>query len=283
MGRAARLGRDVSGRSESAGFRWWMPLVVVAGLAAVGVGVMVVLFLTREDPGARPVEEAVEDFRSSTDDAADVGPTPGVYELEGEGSEAISFPATEQTDGSIMPMTITVSGESCWNIRIDYNEAHWQQWDLCADGRTVTESGGSTFQRWDFGSVAIENLSTFVCDPEMPFVVLDAEPGDVAERSCTGTNDQLSGTTTSSGTVEVLGVEAIEIGGESIEAMNVRHRNDLTGSQHGTDSLELWVSTEDGLPLRGTRSLNVESDSPIGAVTYTEEGFWELLSTTPRS
>ena len=37
-----------------------MPLVAVAGLAVVGVGVMVVLFLTREDPGARPVEEAVE-------------------------------------------------------------------------------------------------------------------------------------------------------------------------------------------------------------------------------
>ena len=83
-----------------------MPLVAVAGLAVVGVGVMVVLFLTREDPGARPVEEAVEDFRSSTDDAADVGPTPGVYELEGEGSEAISFPARRSRGSTRAPPSV---------------------------------------------------------------------------------------------------------------------------------------------------------------------------------
>lgn len=264
--------------------RWWIPAAALGGLVVLGIGAAVVLFLTRETPDARPVEAAVEDFRSSTSqESDDTGPVPGVYQLQGEGREKISIPPVEQEDGSTMPMTVTVDEEGCWTIRIDYNEAHWQDWDLCREGSTVAETGGHTFQRWDFGALVVENLSTFVCEPAVPFVVLDAEPGDVVDRSCTGTNDQVAGTTTSAGTVTVVAIEPIDIGGEEVEAVHVRRDTDLTGAQTGTEALDLWVSTTDGLPLRGDRAVTVDSDSPIGTVTYTEEGTWQLRSTEPQS
>lgn len=264
-------------------FRWWMPLAALGALIVVGVGVVVVLFITREDPEARSVDEAVGDFRSSGGDAdATEGPEPGVYQLEGEGREAISFPPTEQEDGSTMPMTVTTGEDGCWNVRIDYNEAHWQDWDLCPEENAVMETGGHTWQRWDFGAATVENLSTFVCDPPVPFVVFDAEPGDVFDRSCTGTNDQVAGTTTTAGTLTVIGIESIEVDGEDIEAIHVRSHNDVTGAQTGVEDLDLWYSTEDGLPLRGERSTTIDSDSPIGKITYTESGTWQLTSMVPQ-
>jgi hypothetical protein len=266
--------------------RWWVPLAAVAVLAAVGVAVAVVLFVVREDPGAKPVDEAVEDFRSSTgqtggDARPTGGPQAGVYLLDGEGREAISFPPVEQADGSTMPMTITSGSADCWTLRIDYNEAHWQDWDLCLEGNALMETGGHTWQRWDFGALVVENLSTFVCDPAVPFVVFDARPGAVFERSCAGTNDQVEGTTTSSGTVTVLDDESMDIDGVDVEAMHVRRHNDLTGAQTGTDDVDFWISRADGLPLRGDRSVTVDSDSPVGTITYTEEGTWRLRSTVP--
>ncbi len=269
-------------------FRWWMPVAALGVLLLVGAGAVVFLFVTRENPEARNVDEAVEDFRSSTTDAQEAnanptGPRPGVYQLEGEGREAISIPPVEQTDGSPMPMTITATPDRCWTLRIDYNEAHWQDWDLCLDGTTVTEMGGHTFQRWDFGAATVENLSTFVCDPPVPFAVLDAEPGEEFDRSCTGTNDQVPGTTTSAGTVRVEAIEKIDVGGKEVEAMHLLRHNDLTGAQSGMEDLDLWLSSTDALPLRAERSVTVDSDSPIGTVTYTEEGTWQLQSLEPQS
>ncbi len=258
---------------------------MIGGLVVVGVAVAVGLFVTREDPGPRPVGEAVRDFRASTtmalDPEAGSGPEPGVYQLVGEGREAISFPPVEQSDGATMPMTISDRSEGCWRVRIDYNEAHWQNWDLCRDGDTVTESTGRTWQRWDFGAAVVDNLSTFTCEPPAVFVVFDAESGTVIERSCMGISEAVSGTATSDGTVTVIGNETVPIDGEEVEAIHLRYRNDFSGAQTGQEDLELWLSIADGLPLRGERTVTIDSDSPVGTVTYTEEGTWSLRSTVP--
>ena len=37
-----------------------------------------------------------------------------------------------------------------------------------------------------------------------------------------------------------------------------------------------------GLPVRMTWNLRIDSPSPIGSVTYTEEGTWTLDSMQPR-
>ena len=42
------------------------------------------------------------------------------------------------------------------------------------------------------------------------------------------------------------------------------------------------LKTADGMPVRNERRVEVASPSPIGDVTYTEEGRWQLDSITPR-
>ena len=273
-----------------------MPVAALGAIALVAVAVVAGLFVSREDPEARPVDEAVEDFRSTEDNGDDapteLRPTSGVYQLSGQGHEAISFPPVTQTDGSTMPMTISSLPEGCWRLRVDYNEAHWQDWELCPDGDLLLEMGGHTFQRWDFGAAQVENLSTFTCDPPAPFAVFDverdgsddsdSESNEVMERSCTGLNDQVEGTTVTSGTITVVGIETVEVDGEELEAVRFRTENVISGAQSGVNDFDMWLSTTDGLPLRGERNVRVDSDSPIGTITYTEEGSWQLDSTTPQ-
>lgn len=285
-------------RGARGGFRWWFVPAAVGAVAVVGFGVTTILFLTRDDPDPMPVEEVIAAFRSTTttitrssatasttsspgERRAPLRPPEGVYVMEGEGSEAISFPPVSQDDGETMPATVGHDPDGCWTFTLFYNEAHWQDWELCARGDDLVETGGHTFQRWDFGVVTVENVSTFVCDPPARLIPRDADARSTRGRSCVGTNDQVSGTTTSTGTLTFVGIEPLSIGGEVLDALHVRSDNILSGAQTGEDVSDLWFSVIDGLPLRGERDAVVESDSPVGAVSYTEQGWWQLTSTVP--
>ncbi len=268
--------------------RVWPWLAGTTGaVLLIGATVAGGLFLTREDPGAKPIGDAVDEYRTDSgidaeSSAGDPRPPAGVYTLTGEGSEAISLPPVDQTDGDTIPMTITHDESDCWTLRIDYNEAHWQDWSLCTVEGDVFENGGRTSQRWDFGATEVGTLAEFVCDPPVPFAPMTAEPDDTFERSCVGTNDAVDGTTTSNGTLTVLQPASITVGGEEIEARGFRIDAGFTGSQTGSEEVELWFATGTRLPLRGLRSVTIDSDSPIGTVTYGEAGTWELSSTEPQ-
>ena len=263
--------------------KWWVPFAAIGGLAAVAATVVLVLFLTREDPGARSVDEVVDEFRSDDAASGDAGGPPvGVYELEGSGTESLSVPPISQSDGDVMPMAISATDDGCWTMRIDFNEAHWQDWRLCREGDRIMESGGQTFQRWDLGATAIENLSEFVCDPPVVFADLAAEVGDATERSCAGTNDALDGEMVTTGVDEVIGIETIEIGGEDVEVIHLRSDQTASGAQTGTMANHLWVRRSDGLPVRAERDVTMDTDSVVGTVTYTETGSWQLRSLEPR-
>lgn len=269
--------------------RWWMPFAVIGAVIVVAVGVVAVLFAMREEPEARSVDDALEDFRSEDEDSgatadAAATPAPGVYELAGEGREAISFPPVEQADGATMPMTVTAADESdCYSVRIDYNEAHWQDWNLCRDGDRIMEHGGHTYQQWDLGAAQVENLSTFVCDPPILFLDFDKDAGHAEQRSCAGTNDAVEGTTITSGIDTHVGRVTLTVGDEELEAIHITQDHEISGAQSGTNRNEYWFRASDGLPLRGIRSSNIDSDSPVGTVTYTEDGTWDLVSTTPQT
>ncbi len=180
-------------------------------------------------------------------------------------------------------MSISATKGDCWTMRIDFNEAHWQDWELCRVGDKVMEAGGQTFQRWDLGATAIENISDFVCDPPVVFVDLEAEPGDAAKRSCVGTNDAVEGEMVSAGTDTVVGIEDVAIGGEQVEAIKIRSDQSASGSQTGSIVNHFWFRRSDGLPLRSERDVTMDTDSVVGKVTYTENGSWELRSLEPQS
>ncbi len=266
-------------------FRWWMPVVGVVVLALGALGVLLLLFLNREEPEALSVEEAMEEFRSSTattsGEETGLRPPAGVYRMEGEGREEISFPPVHQDDGATMPATVEHSADGCWIFTVNYNEAHWQDWTLCPSDRGLEQPDSHTFQDWDFGATSVANLSTFECDPPAPFIVLDLEPGGSLPRECIGTNERVSGTSLARGTLTFVGTESLEIGGVEVEALRFRQHADLSGSQTGTEDVDFWFAVEDGMPLRGERSVEIGSDSPVGTITYTEEGHWQLASLEP--
>ena len=260
-----------------------MPIVASFAVLAVITGVLVLLFATRDQADPKPVSEALEEFAATSTSfvAGTVArrPPAGVYVLEGEGREEISFPPTSQDDGATMPASVTHLADGCWSFKIDYNEAHWQDWSLCPSGDSLVETGGRTWQAWDFGASTVTNLSTFACDPPALFVPGSTAADRPTERSCTGTNEQVPGTTTSAGTVTSLGSEALDIEGRTVAAIHVRFDNTLTGAQTGDERNDLWLRVDDWLPLRGEREVHIDSDSPVGTITYTEQGSWQLTST----
>lgn len=267
--------------------RWLFVLGGLVLLLAVVVGVPVALYLTRDQPGPKSVDEAVEEYERGSDTEPDgqrgVGPEPGVYEASGEGVEAISFPPVRQQDGEVVPITVEDRAGGCWQVKASFNAAHWQTWTFCEDDGGVVERGGETYQRWDFGATSVENTSTFRCDP--PAVTIDpgAAEGDRWDQSCTGSNTQVDGETTSSGPYTYVATEVLEVDGRPVETRRHHQERTIAGAQTGTNVVEVWFAVDDHIPIRMERTVRIDSDSPVGTVTYTEEGTWQLTSLVPRT
>jgi hypothetical protein len=265
--------------------RWLIAVVAAgAGLALV-VAVPSVRYLFRSHPGARSVSSAVEQYRATTTTngagASFEGPRPGVYRATGVGSEHISFPPNSQRDGSVMPITVSALPDGCWRWRIDYNTAHWHEYDLCPRQGTLLLVAQRNSQRWDFGSLTVTNLGRYTCSPPAPIVTKTSRAGQSYEHRCTGTNSAVSGTSVVAGPVIIEGHTTLLVGGHRVSVLEQRRVEHLTGSQRGTVTERWWFDVATGLPLRAARDYHVTSGSPIGDITYTESGWWQLSSLEP--
>jgi hypothetical protein len=260
-------------------------IVIVVGVvvllgATIGVGA----YLWQQDD-ARPVtlEEARERLDGEGGDGstgAGLVPAEGVYRYRGSGTESLSTPPKSQSEGPELPATVIHDGEGCWTFRIDYSTNHWQDWHYCARDGDLVEHGGDTFQRWDFVVTAIDNTSTFVCDPPNVVLRATATAGDSWRQSCDGTNSEVEGTTVSAGPMRFVGIERFDVGSRTVDALHYVQRRTISGAQRGENTSDLWFATN-GLPLRNKRHITVESDSPIGSITYTEDGTFTLTSLEP--
>ena len=262
---------------------------VVGGIAIVvlvGSAVPYLLYLRRSHPGAAPVSSAVQRYRASTsttnDQAAElIGPQPGVYQAHGLGTERISFPPNSQTDGAVMPITVTPRPNGCWRWRIDYNTAHWHEYDFCARGDSLLLVAQRNFQRWDFGAIKVSNLGAYACSPPAPVMSNGAGPHASFEHRCTGTNSAVPGLSRVDGPVTMAGLTTLDIGGETVQALRQTRVEHLSGAQKGTVTEQWWFDARNGLPLRAERTYRVSSPSPVGNVVYTEHGWWQLTSLHP--
>jgi hypothetical protein len=208
-------------------------------------------------------------------------PTPGVYEYQGSGTETLSNPPRSQPEGPLVPGTVTLGADGCWTQRLDYSTNHYREWDYCATDTELTQTGTRVSQRWDFGSFGIENLSTIECRP--PGVVMTAGMaiGDEWRSTCRGDNTQTSGTTVSVGAHRLIGVEQLDVGGTRVEAFHFRDARTVSEAQKGTEDFDMWFDRS-GLLLKVTQRIEIESSSPLGNVTYTQQSEFSLVSTTPR-
>jgi hypothetical protein len=165
---------------------WRIALITLVAAAILGGGFTVGRYLFRSHPGAKSIDAAVDDLRSSTSvdpsgPASFARPAIGVYQAAGNGSEHISAPPNSQDDGAEMPITVRYLPDGCWNWHIDYNSAHWHEFDYCPKGNELLLVAQRNFQAWDFGAIKVDNLGPYTCDPPAPIVVKDPQPGQTFE------------------------------------------------------------------------------------------------------
>jgi hypothetical protein len=269
--------------------RWRIAVAVVVGLVVLAAAIPTLRYLARSHPGAKSVSSAVQRYRASTSttpgDAPLIfqGPRPGVYQATGSGTEKISFPPNSQTDGAVMPITVTALSRGCWRWHLDYNTAHWHEYDFCPQKGSLMLVAQRNFQAWDFGSIKVTNLGLYTCTPPAPIVVEAARPGQSFEHHCTGTNSAVAGPSTVQGPATLVGTVELTIGGQKVLALHQKRLEHLSGAQKGTTTEEWWFDARTGLPLRAERHYDLTSPSPIGTVTYNETGSWQLSSMQPTS
>jgi hypothetical protein len=264
--------------------RWLV--IGLAVVVVVALGALALAVLRGRPPEEVSVDEAVEQYRTTapptTAAARADRPTPGVYTATGSGREKLSFQTSEQPIGPTLPVTVTLEGSDCFLLRVDFNANHWQSWTYCDRDGELVDLGGQVFQRFDLVVVTPESLSTSVCDPPAVVVRPGMVEGDTWDQSCVITSSE-TGESTTTGPHLYVGPEVLTIGGAPVDTHHVRDQRTYGGNQEGSGTTDLWIDIRTGLPVRMMWSLRIDSPSPIGSVTYTEEGTWTLDSLVPRS
>ncbi len=267
----------------------WRIVVFTAIVIVLGAtGFVVIRYVFREHPGPKSLNAATKAFKGkesipTTRDLRYALPAEGVYALNGQGTERISFPPNSQSDGAVMPATITYLADGCWRWHIDYNVAHWEEYDFCPRGGRLLLAGNRDSQSWDFGTIKVNNLARFTC-PSASVVLPDgAKPGQTQRYSCTGTNTAVPGRSIAATAVRIIGIDTLRIGGTVVPTVHELQQVTLTGGQRGTVREDWWFTVSSGLPVRVERHINLLSSSPIGTITYDEVGSWQMTSLRPQT
>jgi hypothetical protein len=263
--------------------RRWVVIGIVVLVLAIGAAVIGVLW-SRSGAEQASVDEAVARFRDDPGGGASstpLVPAAGVYTYRGSGSEHLSILGTSQQQGPVVPATVRHESRGCWTLETEYSTHHQETWRYCARDEGLAETGGEVRQRFEIVGVGVEDVFTITCHDAFALRV-SAEVGDSWPRPCRGRND--SGTeATYDGKYEFRGTEPIRVGGRAVPAYHYREKRVISGDQSGTTTINLWFSVDNGLLVRNERVIEVKSPSPIGDVTYTENGEWRLTSLDPRT
>ena len=260
-------------------------LLVVAVVLAAG-GALFGWEWTHNGPHELSGSTALHRFRASaTGPVADPGalhPRAGVYQYRGTGTERVSLPPKSQTEGPRFPGTISYGADGCWTFRVDYSDSHWQSTTYCARGGNLVETGRAGWYRWNFVALVIADTATFTCQ-ELAVPAVTAV-GQSYPFGCTGSNDPLdTGTVTMAGTTTYLGTETVQVGSTSVVTMHFREEARFGGGQTGTNEADIWMSTTDGLPVRGSWTTHVSTPSPLGTSVMDGHASFTLTSLTPRT
>lgn len=199
--------------------------------------------------------------------------TPGVYPYATEGSEQVDALGGARHDYPAST-TITYSRSGCGTVE------RWQPLkervgeSLECAGAAGSELRGSVQQREFFGR---SETKRYTCDPGVPLLPRDPQPGRTTKGSCRSEDSMLALTTT------VVALESLDVGGTAVPVVHLRVTGALTGSTRGRSDRELWLARSDGLLVQTVARTDTDADTEGGTVRYQESYRLRLTSLTPRT
>jgi hypothetical protein len=237
--------------------------LLLAGVLAAGV----ILFAFRDT--ATSVDE--EDISLTVVTGAGEPGDYGVYSYTTTGYETTDALAGGRHD---YPATtyLTIQPGGCGElVRWQPLEERYEEWEFCADG---TMRGFISFHEW----FRVANTDVWQCPAPAP---VQGETGAAWTTECTRAGGEETGQASKTLAYEVLGLEAVTIGGEPVQALHVRITGVERGSTRGTSVSEMWFLPGTNLPVRWVEQRDTTSDSRIGEVSYSEHFEAMLTSLRP--
>lgn len=235
-----------------------------------------------------PVTRASSAPADSSDDTAEAGPSStaafagaggfelpaaGVYQYAATGGESVD--ALGGANHAYPAVTAIIVRPAGCGVEVSWMpfEERREWWVVCPiDGGLVSTTYGSEHEWFN-----TSDTTTLTCATEAWLVPPADAPADALMATCTG--DGLTETRT----LTVVGPTTVDVGGERVDAVEVRIDMTTTGSTNGTSSRSLVLHAGTGLPLRWADDVANTTGTPIGDVRYTEAFTLELSSLEPRT
>ncbi len=168
--------------------------------------------------------------------------------------------------------TITVRHDGCGLVeRWDALEERWDERESCRtpEGDTLkrTTSFHEFFGRKDERTLRCTGF-TFAAS---------FGPGSKWSSRCASDNTSVSLS------LEAIGWEDIDVGGQAVRTLHVQVRAQITGEQNGSSVRDVWGSADSGIVVRERSTLTSYSNQPVfGRTRYDESYDNRLKSLEPR-
>ena len=204
---------------------------------------------------------------------ADPLPAEGVYLYNTTGSEEVDILGGAHHDYPAQT-TITVQRAGCGLVtRWDATRERWDERRSCLVDRR--QDLRDVIQHHVFFGTADEQH--FTCDPGSFDRPVDETPGATWTTRC-ATDD-----TVATATLSLVGVESVDVGGQSVEALHVRSVTSVDGATKGTQRFDSWLLRTNGLLVRRVSTNDSISNSPLGKAHYREHYELHLTSLQPQT
>src|SRR5829696_2037569 len=260
---------------------WWS----IAGVVVVILGVAGGVLLWLKSDSARPVsvDDVVAEYRAgvggtttssmpATTTTTDLGSTTTVDGTPTSGAASTTAPATttatvatlaagvyvyattgdERVDalgGSdhVYPetstITVTSTGDGCLTTRWTALDQRWDETQVCPDGGGWLITARTTFHSFFHQ----DDQRAFTCTDDSYLLPADIVPGATFGASCNSPGTGQSGASTEDYTANIVGFEALEVGGQQVETVHVHYEVTVGGESAGGDVIERWYDRE--LPM----------------------------------
>jgi hypothetical protein len=254
--------------------------VLCAVVAVTAVAGFIVWRTYRDTSTQVAIDTIIDEFRARPLEATgSTAPTvrlpePGVYVYSTTGSESVDALGGASHDYP-SETTITVVRTGCgvvlrWVALAERSE----EWDLCPGGDGGLESSYYESYHRFFGQ---DDRRRYECGVST-ILPAGVAAGDRWARSCS------SGDRTEVTSTQVVGTEAMTIGGRTVDAVHLRLAAELSAEDgtSGTTQTEVWLDGATGLPLRHVLQGTTTSPQVIGDVHFQERYELVLTSLDPR-